>query len=84
VVGSYADKRTYFWDKTQLEVLNLNFAKREDFVQELSDNYCNLDQELKDELRQEEIVYIVVPNTHKCGSYKLIYDNKDLAIFQVD
>jgi len=84
IIGALANKYTYYFDKNQLEVLNINFQDREKFIYTISSSFCDLSWEQRNEIKQRGIKYLIVPSSKKCGPYQIIFDSKEFAILSVN
>jgi len=84
IIGALANKHTYYFDKNQLEVLNINFQDREKFIYTISSSFCDLSWEQRNEIKQRGIKYLIVPSSKKCGPYQIIFDSKEFAILSVN
>ncbi|MFC1627011.1 hypothetical protein ACFL18_00455 [Patescibacteria group bacterium] len=86
LISSLAQKRAYFADQKQLEVLKIDYQSRLDEINQLKQNFCQ-DKSL---LIQESINYLILADdlTHCTGDnqldFNLLYQTQHFSLFKIN
>jgi len=74
---AFTRQRAYFTDKTQMEVLGIDFKYREDLVERVNENMCGLSESERDQMQRDGVRYLVGFKEPPCSPFKfIINDNK--------
>jgi len=80
IIGAASGQPTYYFDKSQLEVLQLDYEQKDQWVQKYTQLACG---ENLVELVQAEIRYLIIPYTVECIEIETVYESDHYGIYQL-